>query len=220
MRDLTRAREDAVRALKIARQQLGAFLLRYGKRYPGQGVVDAGPYAMVVRYRPSSSLPADRLAGIHSDRSGWHRPDHSSDGPDPRAPSRSGAWHPVVKALQALRGVAPIVATTTMAEIGDMSRFENPRQLMAYLGLIPSEDSSGETTHRGPHYQDGERTCPPSPGRGGACLHLSGPGEPASAQAAGGSARVCPGDCLEGAGEALRQVPAADGEGETEERRW
>jgi transposase len=58
-------------------------------------------------------------------------------------------WNPVVKALQALRGVAPIVAATTIAEIGDLSRFENPRQLMAYLGLVPSEDSSGESTHRG-----------------------------------------------------------------------
>jgi len=57
--------------------------------------------------------------------------------------------NPVVKALQALRGVAPIVAATTVAEIGDMSRFENPRQLMAYLGLVPSESSSGESIHRG-----------------------------------------------------------------------
>jgi len=58
-------------------------------------------------------------------------------------------WNPVVKALQALRGVAPIVAATTIAEIGDLSRFQNPRQLMAYLGLVPSEESSGESTHRG-----------------------------------------------------------------------
>jgi transposase len=57
--------------------------------------------------------------------------------------------NPVVKALQALRGVAPIVAATTVAEIGDMSRFENPRQLMAYLGLVPSESSSGESIRRG-----------------------------------------------------------------------
>ena len=60
-------------------------------------------------------------------------------------------WHmePVVKALQALRGVAPIVATTSVAEIGDMNRFERPRQLMTYLGLIPSEHSSGESVKRG-----------------------------------------------------------------------
>jgi transposase len=56
---------------------------------------------------------------------------------------------PVVKALQALRGVAPIVAATVAAEIGDLSRFKNPRQLMAYLGLVPSEHSSGGTVSRG-----------------------------------------------------------------------
>lgn len=55
----------------------------------------------------------------------------------------------MVKALQALRGVAPIVAVTTIAEIGDLSRFENPRRLMAYLGLVPSENSSGESISRG-----------------------------------------------------------------------
>ena len=53
---------------------------------------------------------------------------------------------PVVAALQAMRGVAFIVAVTLVAEVGDFSRFANPRQLMAYLGLVPSEHSSG--THR------------------------------------------------------------------------
>jgi len=56
---------------------------------------------------------------------------------------------PVVKALQALRGVSLMVATTTIAEIGDLSRFENPPQLMAYLGLVPSEHSSGKKEKRG-----------------------------------------------------------------------
>ena len=56
---------------------------------------------------------------------------------------------PVVEALQALRGVAPIVATTAVAEVGDFGRFDNPRQLMAYLGLVPSEHSSGGAVRRG-----------------------------------------------------------------------
>jgi transposase len=56
---------------------------------------------------------------------------------------------PVVEALQALRGVAPIVAATTVAEIGDLGRFQTPRQIMAYLGLVPSEHSSGNCTRRG-----------------------------------------------------------------------
>jgi transposase len=56
---------------------------------------------------------------------------------------------PVVEAVQAMRGVAFIVAATVVAEVGDFARFDNPRQLMAYLGLVPSEHSSGATTRRG-----------------------------------------------------------------------
>ena len=56
---------------------------------------------------------------------------------------------PVVEALQAMRGVAPIVAVTLVAEVGDPTRFDTPRQLMAYLGLVPSEHSSGQTRRRG-----------------------------------------------------------------------
>lgn len=60
-------------------------------------------------------------------------------------------WHfgPVVDALLGLRGVNTIIAATVVAEIGDIARFENPRQLMAWLGLVPSEHSSGSSTRRG-----------------------------------------------------------------------
>lgn len=60
-------------------------------------------------------------------------------------------WHfaPVVDALRALRGVNTTIASTVVAEIGDIRRFDNPRQLMAWLGLSPSEHSSGNTTRRG-----------------------------------------------------------------------
>jgi transposase len=56
---------------------------------------------------------------------------------------------PVVDALQALRGVQFTVAVTTVAELGDLTRFENPRQLMSYLGLTPSEYSTGERRRQG-----------------------------------------------------------------------
>ena len=56
---------------------------------------------------------------------------------------------PVVRALQALRGVGLVAAATLMAELGDITRFSNPRQLMAYLGLVPSEHSSGNTRRQG-----------------------------------------------------------------------
>jgi transposase len=57
--------------------------------------------------------------------------------------------HPVVEALEALRGVQFTVAVTLVAELGDLTRVENPRQLMKYLGLIPSEYSSGERRRQG-----------------------------------------------------------------------
>ena len=56
---------------------------------------------------------------------------------------------PVVAALQTMRGMALVNAATLVAELGDLSRFANPRQLMAYLGLVPSEYSSGSSTRRG-----------------------------------------------------------------------
>ena len=55
----------------------------------------------------------------------------------------------VVTALQAARGIDLIAAVTVLAEIGDLSRFRNPRELMGYLGLVPSEDSTGDSVKRG-----------------------------------------------------------------------
>jgi transposase len=57
--------------------------------------------------------------------------------------------HPIVDALQAMRGIALINAVVLVAEVGDFTRFSNPRQLMAYFGLVPGEQSSGETVRRG-----------------------------------------------------------------------
>src|SRR5260370_42331140 len=56
---------------------------------------------------------------------------------------------PVVEAFQAMRGVAFVAAVTIVAEVGDFTRFDNPRQVMAYLGLTPSEHSSGTAIRRG-----------------------------------------------------------------------
>jgi transposase len=64
---------------------------------------------------------------------------------------------PVVSALQAARGVSLVVAVTLIAEIGDLSRFQEPSQLMAHLGLVPSEHSSGQSTKRGGITKTGNR---------------------------------------------------------------
>jgi len=58
-------------------------------------------------------------------------------------------YYPVIKAIQALRGVRLRVAVGVISELGDLSRFDHPRKLMAYLGLVPSEHSSGEHQRRG-----------------------------------------------------------------------
>src|SRR5207245_3627334 len=58
-------------------------------------------------------------------------------------------WAPVVAALQALRGVSFVTAGALVAELGDLTRFRHPRELMAYLGLVPSEHSSGPSVRRG-----------------------------------------------------------------------
>jgi transposase len=61
----------------------------------------------------------------------------------------SWSMAPVIAAYQAMRGVAFLTAVTCVAEIGDVRRFETSRQLMAYLGLVPSESSTGEQVRRG-----------------------------------------------------------------------
>jgi transposase len=148
MRDLTRAREDAGKALKSARHQLNAFLLRYGKVYPGKASWTPSHMRWlsdVTLPHPSQQIVLQEYimaVTVCTERETCLRDQIAKLLPEWR-------MFPVGKALQALRGVAPIVAATTLAEIGDMSRFQNPRQLMAYLGLVPSEDSSGDSTHRG-----------------------------------------------------------------------
>src|SRR5262247_4122363 len=64
---------------------------------------------------------------------------------------------PIVPALMAMRGIDLVAAVTVLAEIGDLSRFESPRQLMAYLGLVPSERSTGESVKRGSITKAGNR---------------------------------------------------------------
>ena len=148
MRDLTRAREDAVKALRTARQHLGAFLLRHGHRYPGKTswkLAHMRWLSDVTMPHPAQQITLQEY--IQAVSEGTQRVDRLVDQILKLLPQ----WRlaPVVEALQALRGVAPIVATTTVSEIGDITRFENPRQFMAYLGLVPSEHSSGQSVKRG-----------------------------------------------------------------------
>jgi transposase len=148
IRDLSRAREDAIRDLKAAKFRLKAFLLRHDIRYTGRAhwgpahlrwlaeVVCATPAQQIVfqEYVRAVNEHTERLQRLEQELQ-----DHV----------KTWRLQPVVEALQALRGVQFIVAVTLVAELGDLTRFDNPRQLMSYLGLTPSEYSSGERRRQG-----------------------------------------------------------------------
>ena len=148
MRDLSRAREDAINAQRTSRQRLGAMLLRLGYRYSRKTAWTPAHF----RWLSTLKMPhhAQQIAFqeyIHAVMECTERVNRLTEQIQKLMPE----WRlaPVVKALQAMRGVAPMIATITMAELGDLGRFENPRQLMAYLGLVPSENSSGKKEKRG-----------------------------------------------------------------------
>ena len=149
MRDLVRARRGAKQDLTAARQSLLSFLLRHDRRYAvgrkrwtkifwrwlGEQAF-ASPHQQLVfgehiRWIEEAQARCDRLdAALAEAVEGW-------------------TLAPVVRALQALRGVGLVVAATLVAEIGDLARFSHPKQLMSWLGLVPSERSSGQRTRRG-----------------------------------------------------------------------
>ena len=142
MRDLVRARATAVRVLGKARQHLQGFLLRHGRIYAGKKgwTLAYRRWLTTVRFdHPAQQLVLQDYIHAVSGRRDASRA--SAAQIEDLAPDWSMA--PVVEALQAMRGVAFVVAATVVAEVGDFSRFDNPRQLMAYLGLVPSEHSSG-----------------------------------------------------------------------------
>jgi transposase len=148
VRELVRAREAAMEELRRTRQHLQSFLLRHGCIFSGRQpwtraharwlaeltFEHPAQYLVLREYRQAIADAETRLARLTA-----------------QVTEVAAAWAmaPVVAAYQALRGVALLTAVTFVAEIGDVRRFENPRQLMAYLGLVPSERSTGERVRRG-----------------------------------------------------------------------
>lgn len=147
MRDLVRARLAAVRSLRQARQQLSGFLLRHGFHYcrPAWTQMHRRWLAGLCFEQPIHHIVLeDHIATIEA---ATERRDRLTKQIEIMLSDWSLA--PVVLALQSLRGMALVTAATMIAELGDLSRFTNPRQLMAYLGLVPSEHSSGGTRRQG-----------------------------------------------------------------------
>jgi len=148
MRDLTRAREDAVKAQRVTRQQLGGLLLRLGFRYPGKTAWTPSHFRWLAAQKmPTSSQQVVFQEYIDAIEETTRRVARLTQQIEDLVPSWRMA--PVVKAFHALRGVSRIVAATMIAEVGDLTRFENPGKLMAFLGLVPSEHSSGEKKRQG-----------------------------------------------------------------------
>jgi len=143
VRDLVRARHAASNDVRRARQRILSFLLKYGRKYDGatwrykhrmwlanQSFEHPAQQITFQTYLNAEEQAVARRASIDAELAKL-------------LPHWSLA--PAVRALQALRGIGAVIAITIVAEIGEFRRFTNPRQLMAFLGLVPGEHSSGST---------------------------------------------------------------------------
>ncbi len=141
MRDLTRARWAAVEDLRSKRQQVSSFLLRLGRHYEGKKSWTKTHMnwlaSQKLEHAEQRIAFEEMLLAVR------------------QAQERIGRLE--VEAVMAMRGIDMVSATAFLAEIGDLSRFRTPRELMAYLGLVPSEHSTGDTVWRGPITKSGNR---------------------------------------------------------------
>jgi transposase len=148
IRDLCRARTDAVHDRRSGRNQLKAFLLRNGYRYGEKTSWSAAH----MRYLRELILPHPAMKIVLEEYlqcidAAAERIDRL----EVHMKALLDEWHlkPVVLALMGFRGYQTVAAMITVSEIGDIHRFAHPRQLMAYLGLVPSESSSGGSRAQG-----------------------------------------------------------------------
>ena len=148
LRDLTRAREDMKHLQRQAKQRLLAFLLRHGKRYSGISNWTQAHFRWLETVKFNQPVQQIVLQEYINTVNDCGKRVASMDGQIEQTAQASATW-PVIEALMALRGVNLLTAVTVIAEIGDLRRFANAPQLMAYLGLVPSEHSSGGTVRRG-----------------------------------------------------------------------
>lgn len=155
-RDVVRAWQQAKRDITAARQRLKSFLLRNDIRYEGRAAWTEAHrrwLSEMVLPRPAQQIVFQELLDAINERE--RRRDRLEAQLDSLAPTWSG--YPTAQALQAFRGVQKTVAYTVVAEVGDLSRFAHPKHLMAWLGLVPSEHSSGNTRKQGPITRCGNR---------------------------------------------------------------
>ena len=148
VRDLSRTRVDAVRARLKARQQLNALLLRHGHRYEGKtkwSVAHERHLAEISFEHPAQDIAyAEYRQAVSESSLRVVRLEQC-------LAQEVERWRmqPLVRALMTLRGLDLVSATTVVAELGDLRRFARPRELMGYLGLVPSEHTTGSKRRQG-----------------------------------------------------------------------
>jgi transposase len=148
IRDLVRARFSAVNDQRHARQKVKALLLRQGRSYSGK--TSWGPAHLNYLATLKMPHPAQQIAFEEYKQAvtvATERVERLTQALKAQLPGWK--WKEVVEALMALRGIQVINAMTLVAELGDLSRFESPHQLMSYLGLVSSEESTGHKRHQG-----------------------------------------------------------------------
>ena len=151
LRDVVRAREAAKKDQLRARHRLGKFLLRHGRR-PPTGITRWTQRYLewVKRVRfTEAAQEATLLDYLHEVDHMAARLERLEDALDEAVQTAPAPMRVVIDALQALRGIAHVSAATIVAELGQVSRFARPSQLMSYSGTVPSEYSSGPRTRRG-----------------------------------------------------------------------
>lgn len=158
MRDLVRTRLRAVEDLRRCRQRIKGYLLRYGRRYDGRSAWTAEHLNYLSRQKfehPGQQIAFEELLNAVQD------PARRIERLTQAIEAQVQVWsrRPLVEALMCLRGLALLNAVTWVAEIGDFTRFTHPSQLMSYIGITPSEDSSGQKRRQGAITKTGNEAC-------------------------------------------------------------
>jgi len=141
IRDLSRARETACHDLKRAKHQIKSFLLRNFINYSGS--TNWGPkhrrwLAELVLPHPAQQIVLQEM--IHTLNERTQRLNNLTN--ELAHIITQWRFYPVVRAIQALRGISLVTASGLIGELGDLTRFDHPNKLMAYIGVVPSEHTS------------------------------------------------------------------------------
>jgi len=175
LRDLVRTREDAKQDQQRARQRLGKFLPRHGAQPPEtikkKWTAKYLTWLNTHVYFEQPALQATLLDYVHEVHHAGERIIRLEKAIDEAIATAPEQIRSAIAALQALRGAAQMTAVTVVAETGSLSRFQNPRQLMSYSGLVSSEVFQRQPHPTRRHYQD--RQCSSAPGDGRSGLGVS-----------------------------------------------